>query len=115
MYRSCFAALCAVLISSLCGLPFQGRGAEPAMNNSVVGRWRNADATFEIYAENGKLNARIVALREPLTPDGKAKTDIHNPDASKHSRPIFGMVFMSGFTPTGPGKWEDGTIYDPKS
>jgi uncharacterized protein (DUF2147 family) len=84
-------------------------------SSSVTGLWKNEDASFELYEENGKLNAKIVSLREPLTPDGKQKTDIHNPDASKHSRPIIGMVFMSGFTSAGSGKWDNGTIYDPKS
>ena len=59
---------------------------------------------------------RFAALAgEPLTPEGKEKTDVHNPDASKHSRPIIGMVFMTGFTPAGSGKWENGTIYDPNN
>ncbi|HXM29161.1 MAG TPA: DUF2147 domain-containing protein [Chthoniobacterales bacterium] len=82
---------------------------------SVTGLWKNEDASFEVYEENGKLNAKIVSLREPLAPDGRQKTDIHNPDAGKHSRPILGMVFMTGFTSTGSGKWGNGTIYDPKS
>jgi uncharacterized protein (DUF2147 family) len=86
-----------------------------ADSSSVTGLWKNEDASFELYEENGKLNARIVSLREPLTPDGKQKTDIHNPDASKHSRPIIGLVFMTGFTPAGSGKWDNGKIYDPKS
>jgi uncharacterized protein (DUF2147 family) len=90
-------------------------GADPRANASVVGRWQNADATLEVFDENGKVGARIVALREPLTADGQIKTDIHNPDASKHVQPILGLVFMSGFRPAGPGEWEHGTVYDPKS
>jgi uncharacterized protein (DUF2147 family) len=86
-----------------------------ADSSSVTGLWQNEDASFELYEENGKLNAKIVSLREPLTPDGKQKTDIYNPDASKHSRPIIGMVFMTGFTPAGSGKWDNGIIYDPKT
>jgi uncharacterized protein (DUF2147 family) len=82
---------------------------------SAIGLWKNEDASFEIYEENGKLNAKIVSLREPLAPDGEQKTDIRNPDAGKHSRPIIGLVFMTGFTPAGSGKWDNGTIYDPKS
>ena len=87
-------------------------GADPS---SAAGLWKNEDASFEVYEENGRLNAKIVSLREPLTPDGKEKTDIYNPDPNKHSRPIIGMVFMTGFAPAGPGKWENGTIYDPKN
>jgi uncharacterized protein (DUF2147 family) len=86
-----------------------------AESASATGLWKNEDASFEVYEENGKLSAKIVSLIEPLTPDGKEKTDVRNPDASKHARPIIGLVFMTGFTPAGPGKWENGTIYDPKS
>jgi uncharacterized protein (DUF2147 family) len=84
-------------------------------SSSATGLWENEDASFEVYEENGKLSAKVVSLREPLTPEGKEKTDVHNPDASKHSRPIIGMVFMTGFTPAGSGKWENGTIYDPNN
>jgi uncharacterized protein (DUF2147 family) len=86
-----------------------------ADSTSATGLWKNEDASFEVYEENGKLSAKIVSLREPLAPDGKEKTDVRNPDASKHGRPIVGLVFMTGFTPAGPGKWENGTIYDPKT
>jgi uncharacterized protein (DUF2147 family) len=84
-------------------------------DKSVIGRWKNQDATFEIYDAGGKLSAKIVSLREPKSPEGKDKTDIHNPDPSKRDRPVIGLVFMSGFVPAGPGKWDHGTIYDPKS
>src|SRR5260221_2162901 len=80
---------------------------------SVTGLWKNEDASFEVYEENGKLNAKIVILRQPLAPDGRQKTDIHNPDAAEHSRPIVRMDVMTGFTPTGSGKFGDGPIYDP--
>jgi uncharacterized protein (DUF2147 family) len=82
---------------------------------SAVGLWKNEDATFEIFEDHGKLSGKIVALREPRTPEGKAKTDIHNPDASKRERPIIGLVFMSGFTRKSDTRWENGTIYDPKT
>ena len=81
----------------------------------VVGLWKNEDATFEIFENQGKLGGKIVALREPRTPEGKDKTDIHNPDASKRERPLIGLVFMSGFTRKSDTRWENGTIYDPKS
>jgi uncharacterized protein (DUF2147 family) len=82
---------------------------------SVLGFWKNEDATFEIFEDQGKLSARIVALREPRTAEGKEKTDIHNPDPSKRERPIVGLVFMSGFTKKSDSRWENGTVYDPKS
>jgi uncharacterized protein (DUF2147 family) len=102
--------LCAALL-------LVGQRLTASDSSSATGLWKNEDASFEIYEENGKLNAKVVSLREPLAPDGsgRQKADIHNPDASKRSRPIIGLVFMTGFTPAGSGKWENGTIYDPKT
>jgi uncharacterized protein (DUF2147 family) len=102
--------LCAALL-------LVGQRLPASDSSSPTGLWKNQDASFQIYEENGKLHAKIVSLREPLAPDGsgRQKEDIHNPDPSKRSRPIVGLVFMTGFTPAGSGKWENGTIYDPKT
>jgi uncharacterized protein (DUF2147 family) len=81
---------------------------------SPLGQWKNEDATFEVFENDGKLSGRIVDLREPLR-DGKPKVDIHNSDPSKRSRPVIGIVFMYGFVKKSDTKWENGTIYDPKS
>jgi uncharacterized protein (DUF2147 family) len=115
MIRFYIGLLFAALAWGFAGLSTVAGASEPTWTDNVAGRWHNQDGTFEIYADSGKLNAKIVALREPLAPDGRVKTDIHNPDASKRSRPIIGMVFMTGFTLAGPGKWDHGTIYDPQS
>ncbi len=68
-----------------------------------------------MFESEGKLSARIVALNEPKTAEGKEKTDIYNPDPKKRSHPIVGLVFISGFTKKSDTRWEDGTVYDPKS
>jgi|ERR1700736_2772285 uncharacterized protein (DUF2147 family) len=81
---------------------------------SPLGHWKNEDATFEVFESDGKLSGKIVDLKEPLR-DGKPKVDIHNSDPSKRTRPIIGMVFMYGFVKKGDTKWDNGTIYDPKS
>jgi uncharacterized protein (DUF2147 family) len=82
---------------------------------SAVGLWKNEDATFEIFEDQGTLSGKIITLREPRTEEGKEKTDIHNPDPSKRERPIIGLVFMSGFTKKSDTRWENGKVYDPKS
>lgn len=115
MIRLYVSLLFAAFACGFAGLPITTDASEPTQTADIAGRWHNQDGAFEIYEESGKLNAKIVALREPLTLDGKVKTDIHNPDASKRSRPIISMVFMTGFTPAGTGKWDHGTIYDPQS
>ncbi len=86
-----------------------------AGTDSAIGFWRNADATFEIYDEGGMLSGKVISVSEELAADGKPKTDIRNPDPSKRTRPIIGMVVMSGFTRNGETHWENGTIYDPRN
>jgi uncharacterized protein (DUF2147 family) len=101
-----------VVFASCAGGGTTIRAAETA---PPIGVWKNEDATFEIYENGGKLSAKVVALREPRTPEGKEKTDIHNPDQSKQDRPIIGLVFMSGFSRKSDSRWDHGTIYDPKT
>jgi uncharacterized protein (DUF2147 family) len=82
---------------------------------SPIGFWKGGDATFEMFETEGKLSARIVALSEPKTAEGKERTDIYNPDPKKRNHPIIGLVFISGFTKKSDTRWENGTVYDPKS
>ena len=82
---------------------------------SPIGLWKGEDATFEMFESDGKLSAKIVALSEPKTSEGKEKTDIHNPDPTKRSHPIIGLVFIRGFAEKSNTRWEDGRVYDPKS
>ncbi len=87
-----------------------------AQKNSPVGIWTNdeKEARFEIYQCGDKLCGKIIWLKEP-TRDGKPKTDQFNADPKLQKRPILGMVFLKGFEQDGSNKWDDGTIYDPKS
>jgi uncharacterized protein (DUF2147 family) len=100
-----------VLASSMV-LPIAGKADQ---ESSPVGRWKTEDAQIEIFEADGKLSGKIAALDKQYTSDGVEKTDISNPDPAKRSRPLIGLVFMSGFTPEGSGKWDHGTVYDPKT
>lgn len=85
-------------------------------DNSPVGTWTNEDkeARFEIYKCGSKLCGKIVWLKEPSR-DGKPKLDRSNPDKNLQNRPILGLVFMQNFEYDSDNKWDNGTIYDPKS
>jgi uncharacterized protein (DUF2147 family) len=102
-------------LASLIAILMVAMLSRAANTGSAVGHWRNEDATIEIFEDQGRLSAKIVALREPRTPEGEEKTDIHNPDPSKRNRPILGLMFMSGFTRKSDTRWENGACYDPKS
>ncbi len=88
-----------------------------AQAQSPVGIWTNElkEANFEIYDQGGKLFGKVVSLKEPLDKAGNPKTDINNPDPAKRSVPTIGLVFLKNFAPAGNGRWENGTIYDPKN
>ncbi|MBV8101512.1 MAG: DUF2147 domain-containing protein [Verrucomicrobia bacterium] len=89
--------------------------AKAEQGSSPVGLWKTEDAQVEIFEADGKLSGKIAALNKEYTSDGIEKTDISNPDPAKRSRPLIGLVFMTGFTPEGPGRWDHGTVYDPKT
>jgi len=87
---------------------------KPAL--TPVGTWTNADkeVKFEIFECGTKLCGKIAWLKEPNL-QGKPKIDANNPDNTLRNRPILGMVFMKDFAPDEKDKWDNGTIYDPKS
>jgi len=92
--------------------------AQTVKTDDIVGKWftENNDAKVEIYKSGNKYYGRIVQLKEPNDKvTGKPKTDKNNPDANMHSKPIIGMILMSGFEFDGKKQWENGTIYDAKS
>jgi uncharacterized protein (DUF2147 family) len=82
---------------------------------SPIGLWKGSDAIFEMFESEGRLSGKIVALSEPTTAEGKAKTDIFNPDPTKRNYPIVGLIFITGLTKKSENVWENGTVYDPTS
>lgn len=87
-----------------------------AQKMSPVGVWTNeeGEAKFEIHQCGDKLCGKIISLKEPNR-RGKPKMDDNNPDPKLRSQPLQGLVFLKGFEYKGENKWENGTIYDPKS
>jgi uncharacterized protein (DUF2147 family) len=104
-----------LLLATLVAAGLRVTTVQAADAASPVGLWKGEDATFQMFESGGKLSAKIVSLSEPKTSEGKEKTDIHNPDPTKRNHPIIGLVFISGFVKKSGTRWEDGTIYDPKS
>ncbi len=73
----------------------------------AFGVWLNPEnkSHTEFYKCGDGLCAKIIK-----NVDGQ-KTDDQNPDASKKSRPIVGLVIMQGAKKTGANKWA-GTLYN---
>jgi uncharacterized protein (DUF2147 family) len=80
----------------------------------AIGNWFTADKGSQVRIVNcgGGLCGTLVWLKEPNDPaTGRPKTDKHNADASKQSRPLLGVPIVLGMKPNGPGQWS-GEVYN---
>ena len=84
--------------------------------DQLVGKWLTQEqkSIVKIYKKNNKFYGKIVWLREENDKAGKPKTDDKNPDESKQSRKLMGLLLLRDFVFDGDDTWEDGEIYNPK-
>ena len=102
----------------LVGLLLAAAPARAAANpDAVLGVWKNGEGTgmIQIFKKADKYYGRLVWLKVANTPEGKPRTDVNNPDETKRTVGLKGLVNMRDFKFTGENKWEDGKIYDPKN
>ena len=80
--------------------------------DACIGGWINGDgdAKIEIYKKDNKYYGKITWLREPNEEDGKPKLDDENPDETKQSQPIMGLVILKNFD-FEDGFWKNGKTY----
>ena len=83
----------------------------------VLGVWKNGEGTgmVQIYKKGDKYFGKIVWLKVVNDPDGTPRKDLNNPEEKLRTRPIKGLENLTGFAFKGDNKWEDGSIYDPKT
>ena len=80
----------------------------------AFGTWLTGDKEGQVRIVNcgGALCGNLVWLKEPNDPaTGRPKTDKHNADASKQSRPLLGVPVVLAMKPSGPGQWS-GQVYN---
>ncbi|WP_343532004.1 DUF2147 domain-containing protein [Pedobacter sp.] len=84
--------------------------------DDILGKWINpsGEGQIEIYKRGEKFFGKLVWIKDPNDENGKPKTDEKNPNESLRNKPILGLEILKNFEFNG-GKWQDGTIYDPKS
>lgn len=104
----------------LAGILFAGLQAsgQDYKADDILGLWLNEDedAHIDVYKEDGKYFGKIVWLKFPIDDEtGKPKLDKKNPDEELQKRPSLGLVITKDFVFDGDDKYEDGSIYDPKS
>ena len=89
-----------------------------AAADPVFGDWLTVGGTGKVRvapcpAAPAQACGTIVWLNDPNGPDGKTAHDANNPNPALQSRPILGLPLIGGFHLEAPGRWNDGTIYDP--
>lgn len=80
----------------------------------ALGTWLTGDREGQVRIVNcgGALCGNLVWLKEPNDPaTGRPKTDKHNADASKQSRPLLGVPVVLAMKPSGPSQWS-GDVYN---
>jgi len=83
-------------ITALALLTDVALGFQPAKASSVNGTWKIRDLVLDISDCQQSVCGKIVWLKDP------------------HRRPTdCGQTIVWGLSATGPGKWADGSIYDP--
>jgi len=86
--------------------------------DDIVGVWITGGkepAKIQVYKNGEKYFGKITWLQNPLSKEGKPRTDKNNPDKNKKSTPVIGLVILKGFKFDGHSEWRNGEIYDPES
>lgn len=89
--------------------------ASPALAAApVTGKWMTAehDSVIEIGTCGATVCGKVLRVLR-LAPDGRPAIDRFNPDPALRTRPVQGIMILTGFTDAG-SLWK-GRIYDPKS
>lgn len=86
--------------------------------DEITGTWltESQKAKVTIFKSGNYFYGKIVWLKEPNGADGKQKIDKNNPDKKLKSRPILGLLMLTGFEfDAKNNQWINGDIYDPKN
>lgn len=87
--------------------------ANPVLAASPVGVWNTPEQNgkVQIYSCGEGICGKVIdSARFATDPN---ITDLKNKDASLRSRPLKGLVILTGFT-GGPTEWKGGSVYNPE-
>ena len=104
-----WSALCllALVLAAVCNsAPLWAAEATP------IGRWvtEGQRSVIEVFACGSELCGKVVWQG----PNEKQKFDTHASNPAARNKPVCGLTIMRGFKPAGPGKWKNGSIYNPE-
>ena len=97
--------LLSLLVAGAAGLA--GGAARAQSAEDAFGTWRHPDngSNISVYQCGAGLCAKVVKVADPSRKDEK------NPDAKLRTRPVVGVVIMSGAKKTGDKTWA-GKLYN---
>ena len=102
-----------ILVSFIAVIVFtQTAIAQERKGDEIIGTWLTADKKGEItiFKEKDRYFGKISAG------SGEQKFDIHNPDKSRRSDPLIGLVILKDLQYDAEDKtWENGKVYDPQN
>ncbi len=105
----CFAAVFVALIATV---------APPALAQKpdITGIWidHTGRGAVEFTRCGEALCGNLVWLEKPNDDRGQPLRDGNNPDASLRNRSICGLPIIGAATPSGPGVFDGGWIYNPE-
>ena len=87
-------------------------------SDKIIGTYLTQDkgSKVEFYKTGDKYFGKIVWLKDPLdAKTHKPCTDTENPDATKRSQAIMGLVIVQNIKFDDKSAWTSGTIYDPNT
>jgi len=78
------------------------------------GVWRiDGKAAVQIFDCAGLMCGRVVWLLVPRDSGGQLDRDKRNPDPALRQRQLCGLTTLRNLRPAGPGRWGDGSFYNP--
>lgn len=93
--------------------------APAAASEAPLGLWLSAKKALLVElapctAGDDTLCGHIVWLKKTHRKDGSLRLDDKNPDPALRDRPWCGIRVIEGLRPASEGRWDGGTVYDPK-
>ena len=84
----------------------------PVAADTVLGRWKTEtlNAIVEISRCGPSICGRIVS--SDTLRANPAMKDVRNSEPALRSRPVLGMLMLSGFSPEKDGVWSNGQVYN---
>jgi len=109
------ATILLIVCLSAAGIAGKHKQVSP---DDIIGTWLTGDkgAKVSIFKAGNNFYGKISWLKEPLTEDGKPRTDVKNTDRALQSKPLVNLLILKSFEYSPSEElWHNGTLYDPKS